>query len=306
MTRQFVSYEAEEHSAALPGFKLDVVRTGRGVGPNTSRVTISDKAAIGSAIIGFPLLGRTHTSDDRVTICTITSAPPNSRWCGLDLEAGSVLLYGPDTPHTAVSPAGLAFSFATFSVNDLEETAERLELAINLPTRGIVRSLPAMPRVRSLSTVLTLNNDPLGATHATATQHLDALHRAVTALSNEPSSHVAGAGARINDRVIVEVCSEYAMTIGRVPTLSEMCLVAHVSERRLRTAFVDCFGLSPIKYFKLESLTRARRALVAGEGGDRSVGTIASNLGFNNFGRFAREYREAYGELPSVTLRATG
>jgi AraC-like DNA-binding protein len=83
-----------------------------------------------------------------------------------------------------------------------------------------------------------------------------------------------------------------------------MCLVAHVSERRLRDAFTDVVGVPPITYFRFRSLARARHILTHTGSPGRTVGDIASDLGFRNFGRFASQYNMTYGELPSATLTA--
>jgi hypothetical protein len=106
-TRYVTAYEAETHSSAFEGMDMDVVRTGRGEGPNTTRVLTSGNITLVSSHIRFPLLSQTTTGEDRVIVAAISSAPPGSRWCGIDLEPGTVLLYGPGAEHTATSQVGL-------------------------------------------------------------------------------------------------------------------------------------------------------------------------------------------------------
>jgi AraC-like DNA-binding protein len=215
------------------------------------------------------------------------------------------MLYGPGAPHTGISPVGLGFSFVAADVQAIEETADRLQLELDLPDRGQVRTLNPTPQVRSLTRMLNLASDPLDCTDFVETDGLDALHAAVATLSKEYPMQEAGAGAKIDSRRVVHVCVEYAEAIEREPTISELCLKAHVSERRLRDAFVDAFGIPPTRYFRYRSLARARRTLTGTATPGSTVGAIASDLGFRNFGRFARQYNMTYGELPSATLTAS-
>ena len=303
--RTVIAYEADDHSAAFTGMDMDVVRTAHGRGANTTRIHTSEQVTVVSSSIRFPILSRTTTPEDRVIIASILSAPPGNRWCGMDLEPGTVLLYGPGTEHTATSRVGLVYAFASFQLQALEETADRLHLPFNPPMNGHVRALAPTSKVRSLIATLGIGGDKGDSITSAMRGRLDPLHAAVAALSAEPSYRVAGAGARIDSRHVVRVSIEHAEAIERVPTISEMCLVAHVSERRLRQAFTDTFDVPPLRYFRYRSLSQARRILGTGEGSDRSVSGIASGLGFHNFGRFASQYRSAYGELPSETLKNT-
>jgi len=304
-TRLIVADEAETYASSIPGFDIEVIRTGHGDGPNLTRRTGLKSGILASGTIGFPMLGKARIEEDTVLINLITSAPPGSRWCGIDLEPGTVMLYGPGAPHTGISPVGFGFSFVAINIQAIEETADRLEMKLDLPEMGRVRTLNPTPEVRSLTRMLSLASDPLDPTEIAEMHHLDALHSAVAALSIEPSAHEIGAGARIDSRYIVHLCIEYADAIERVPTISEMCLVTHVSERRLRSAFTDLFGVAPVRYFRFRSLAHARRTLTDAGPTGRTVSGVASDLGHQNFGRFARQYKATYGELPSETLRNT-
>jgi AraC-like DNA-binding protein len=168
-----------------------------------------------------------------------------------------------------------------------------------------VHALAPAPRIRPLTTILGIGADLGQSIKSAMADPFDTLHAAVAALSTEPLQRVAGAGARIDSRHVVHMCIEYAEAIERVPTISEMCLVAHVSERRLRQAFTDTFEVPPLRYFRHRSLSRARSVFVSREGVDLTVSEVATDLGFRNYGRFASQYRSAYGELPSATLNNT-
>jgi AraC family ethanolamine operon transcriptional activator len=85
--------------------------------------------------------------------------------------------------------------------------------------------------------------------------------------------------------------------------IEDLAGAAGVSERTLRTAFRSCFGVGPLRYLKLRQLHQVRRALQAADPDWTTVTEVAIRFGVWEFGRFARDYRLLFGELPSATLR---
>jgi AraC family ethanolamine operon transcriptional activator len=90
---------------------------------------------------------------------------------------------------------------------------------------------------------------------------------------------------------------------GERVSVQELAAAASVSERTLRTAFIDYFGVGPIQYLRLRQLHRARRALKAADPGQVTVSQVLVEQGVWAFGRFASRYRRLFGELPSETLQ---
>ena len=76
-----------------------------------------------------------------------------------------------------------------------------------------------------------------------------------------------------------------------------------VSARSLFHSFRQARGYSPMAFVKQVRLRHARRMLLTAEPGT-TVAAIAYKCGFGNLGNFAREYRKAFGELPSHTIRS--
>jgi AraC-like DNA-binding protein len=81
-----------------------------------------------------------------------------------------------------------------------------------------------------------------------------------------------------------------------------MATLAGVSARSLFRQFKKDRGCSPAEFAKRIRLTRAREMLERCET-DGSVVQIALRCGFQNPGHFARDFRLAFGELPSDTLK---
>jgi len=81
-----------------------------------------------------------------------------------------------------------------------------------------------------------------------------------------------------------------------------MATVAGISARSLFRQFKKERGYSPADFAKRIRLDRARELLEQSTR-DGSVTQIALKCGFQNPGHFARDFRLAFGELPSETLR---
>lgn len=69
--------------------------------------------------------------------------------------------------------------------------------------------------------------------------------------------------------------------------VSVLCLVAHVSERRLRSGFTSEFDEPPSRFFRHWALGEAHRRLLHADQHTESVTEVASALGFDHLGRFA-------------------
>jgi transcriptional regulator GlxA family with amidase domain len=91
--------------------------------------------------------------------------------------------------------------------------------------------------------------------------------------------------------------------VGFQVPLARLCRVVGVSERGLRNAFYSVRGMSPKRCILTERLERARRALRDSGTTPLTVTSVATDYGFYELGRFAATYKEAFGEVPSATLR---
>lgn len=85
-------------------------------------------------------------------------------------------------------------------------------------------------------------------------------------------------------------------------TIAEISAAVGVSQRTLEYAFQDAFGLTPLGFIRLRRLHAARRALMEADPADTTVTRVALAHGFQNPGRFARYFRDSFGEHPSAVL----
>jgi adenylate cyclase len=83
--------------------------------------------------------------------------------------------------------------------------------------------------------------------------------------------------------------------------MADLVGVCQVSERTLRKHFRAFIGFSPLGFLRRLRLAAVRETLLKGAAGT-SVTEVATFHGFTHFGRFSSQYRQTFGEMPSVTL----
>jgi len=90
---------------------------------------------------------------------------------------------------------------------------------------------------------------------------------------------------------------------GQYLSVEQLAAAAGVSERTLRDAFQQYFGVAPVRYLNRRTLNQVRKALKIADPSVNTVTEIAMQFGLWELGRFARDYCALFGEVPSETLR---
>ena len=89
----------------------------------------------------------------------------------------------------------------------------------------------------------------------------------------------------------------------RPVSLADITAAAEVHVTTLLKGFKQHYEISPMAYLKKKRLEAARRTLLAADPSIISVTQVATQWGFLHLSRFARDYRQVFGELPSETLK---
>lgn len=189
-----------------------------------------------------------------------------------------------------------------------------LSLLMGRPAREPVRFAPEMrvaDQRNSWWNYVTLMLDEVssfGGLEAQATvRHLETL-LIVKLLESQPSNFtelVRPQPCRIAPQHVRRVERYIADNIERPISLEDLVEVSGVSARALFDGFRRFRGQSPMAMVRSLRLERVRRDLLDPGPGD-TVTSIACRWGFFQFGRFAGQYKQAFGESPSQTLRRTG
>jgi AraC-like DNA-binding protein len=87
-------------------------------------------------------------------------------------------------------------------------------------------------------------------------------------------------------------------------TPQELARVGCMSVRTLHASFQQTFGESPMSYLRRIRLDHVRAELLRSDPSRVRVTDVAMKWGFFHQSRFAQQYRDHFGELPSHTLRS--
>lgn len=86
--------------------------------------------------------------------------------------------------------------------------------------------------------------------------------------------------------------------------IADIAAAAHVTIRAVQLAFRRHLGTTPMAYLRQVRLAHAHRDLTRTDPAHESVTAVAYRWGFPSPSRFTEQYRQAYGVLPSATLRS--
>lgn len=144
--------------------------------------------------------------------------------------------------------------------------------------------LDAVARQLAAAALVTFPNDVLIGAEPSRTAghdaHPDTLRRAVAFIEANPDADL---------------------------TVTDIARSAHVSVRAIQVAFRRHLDTTPLGYLRRARLDQVHTTLLDAAPGDgTTVADVAARWGFYSPGRFAEQYRAAYGELPSATLAGTG
>ncbi len=87
--------------------------------------------------------------------------------------------------------------------------------------------------------------------------------------------------------------------------IPEICRLSGVSQRTLEYAFQDAFNLSPMQFIQQHRLHKFHHKLLLSSPDYHTVTSSAEELGLEQIGRRAGEYKKLFNELPSETLKRT-
>jgi AraC family ethanolamine operon transcriptional activator len=116
-------------------------------------------------------------------------------------------------------------------------------------------------------------------------------------------THPSGRPRLPRQEIIARSCELLEQREGETVRVGELATAADVTERTLRTAYREYFGVGPVRYLQLRRLHQVRRTLRALDPDEITVTNALVRYGEWEFGRFASRYHRLFGELPSETLR---
>lgn len=305
--RDLVTRDPEELSDAQPERRREYVQLERG----EFRGELSERSD--GEVAGLherwttPMRVRCARPPGYVALASILAARP-ARFCEVEVDADSVVDVERSWELTTRGPVEI-FSLAIAASRLEAAEAQHLgEDPLLTPPSNRVLVAPAQRALAARLRHLVSAAVGCGDLHPVAWSVLEdeIVHLAVRIRScgREQPGHPEPDSQR--RRAIRRVEEYLAAHPGEVPPVGLLCQISGVSERTLEYAFRAQLGITPARYLRVRRLNGARSELRSSSPGDARVADVAMRHGFWELGRFAREYRELFGELPSQTLAGTG
>jgi AraC family ethanolamine operon transcriptional activator len=257
----------------------------------------------------LPLALRGETVADRVWLAAPMNGTGSGQLNGEPLSPGNLLAFGGSAEVAGASGAPLHCGILTVAPSALERIATALGVKVRPPGEGEFRVASVIDRGRLSRAFDLLSHTVNHHEDATlTTREADAIERAfleiaVRSLAGGSSLSSPYQCARLTSAGIVRTCEDYARKWRyQDVTLAGLCEASGVSERRVRSAFYECYQMSPTAYLRVAALNAVRRDLVEGPRLRDAVSHAATDWGFWHLSRFAAQYRALFGESPRHTL----
>jgi AraC-like DNA-binding protein len=228
-------------------------------------------------------------------------------WAGIEIGTDHIITVGPGTKLHVRTSGPARWGAVRIRERDLLKYGGILTGPSFAIPDGITRWRPTLAAARQLYQlhraairVAETRSAPLAdrvTAHGLEQQIIDALIECLSPMAADEETPAARRHRKIVARVEELLQAEPA---GRV---TDICGEVSASGRLVRECCSMHLGISPTKYRRLRAMQQVHRELRNGDPETLTVSEAAKRHGFAALGRFARNYRAIYGELPSATLR---
>lgn len=230
----------------------------------------------------------------------------NATFCGRPCDGTQLHVFSGRDAFEFLSPRGLDIVGFVLTECDLDGALTADEVETLLPSLGVPHLRPAdasaAERMRRIFADVCeviaqspeLACDPLRL----RSMSRDVVAALVAALSPAPGDAV-DVPARKRALIVRDARDLVTQWPDGYTSVEALCRTLLVSRRALQYSFQEVLGLKPSAYLRAVRMNGARRAMKHA----RSVAEAATLWGFWHFGRFARDYKAMFGELPSQTFR---
>lgn len=272
---------------------VDLVRAGR---LSLQQIQIGGSAAFaGDGEAGCFTLGIPLTHPERIRVD------------GQYLDASSFLLLRQSQPFTSAAQGVTRWAGVTIPTDHEALAPELVEMLLTADGPLTHTDLARLEHLRWLVGRMCSGTPGVDLGDAAALAAAEQEIATTTARALERSLKVHMRPARrphlSRERVIARTLELIEAHEGQPLFTSDLCRAAGVSERTLRNAFSEYFGVGPIRLLKMRQLGEIRAALLAADPARDTVAQVAGRFGVWDFSLFARNYKRLFGESPSETLR---
>ena len=249
--------------------------------------------------------------DGSRTIGVTLDAAGDGLLSGTTLHADSLVTLEGGEPLDFRTPKQLDIIAVSTGAMELQEFARSMwdiDTEARLSTPGVLEQSVASARTLGAFLETLLNNIKARPQMLNYPQIRKVLEQEIF---NQLAIAVRDAGpgkqavATTSRKCVVEKAKAYVLEHhDDLVTVTDLCKALNISRRTLQYSFESILDINPVAYLRAIRLNRVRRALKANAGcPDITVADIAAHWGFWHLSRFAANYKQIFGELPSETLR---
>lgn len=305
--------DPEALSGAIQGATLRPVKLSGARGTTEIAQLLMPNSSFDFARLANSMLFTGETTGRGYTLIFVLECPEAARaFCfSTDYTHGYLGFSPPGSCLDTVTPAGYANATLTVASNIFVEAvtrlcpgmpdtllvhggAMRISAADQAPLRILVAEVHRLIAARSAifsdpCTLRLLEQEVIEA-------FLLAFRGGIDQVLPPPLSRVTRREHRLREaREIIEA------HFGSPMSVPDIAAMVGISPRGLEILFRDFLGISPAAYLRHRRLHAARRALLESGNTPGLIKEVALTHGFWHLGRFARSYREFFGEYPSET-----
>lgn len=293
--------DLDEIEAAIAGLPLDLQRLTTDEGSVGVTSTACGDVDMLAGELGFPIVTQGDIAGDSLVVALQLEAGAG-HWNGHEFSLDRAWFYRPGSEHFGVGPGGRGCGpprFATVSVPTAKGSRRHVDGSDSPTTSSMVVEDRRVRNLRILVTDLLA----AGSSAALAGERTDRAKGELIELLDElqadakPTLVGRSSATRIAQRSI-----EVADTVDPMPTMAELASAIGLSDRWIRAAFHQVYGIAPSAFFRARAMNGAHRQLRSAPPESATVTEVAMAWGFWHLGRFSAAYRSYFGELPSETL----
>jgi AraC family ethanolamine operon transcriptional activator len=307
--RRFQTHDFDEIAAALSNGAADFRQMSGGRFRGEFEAIQFDECRLLRIAVNRTIQARGRLFQNNYAIALITARAARARWLGQTLQPGQVRVVGPEetSDHLTgldyesltivVSPAVLRRAVKTWAGTDLDDC--------------LIRKKVVTPDAEAFARLEEIVRYTLQGSRTCARSFAEKLHwrkveaeclrRVAAVLTNSSvDSRLPSLGTR--ERIARRADEVIQAHLDEPLSILDVCGEVGVSERTLRYAFQERFGIGPKEYLKKIKLNAVRHALKSADANATTVHAVAQQWGFWHTGAFSADYQSLFGELPSKTL----
>jgi AraC-like DNA-binding protein len=295
----------EDVQEAVLGAGLDAVQLSRGPMQGSLAFATSGLMAFSTGHLTGRVSLTGPLSETMTTLGVGIQIAPGSRHWMHEVETGGVGIFRPADIHEAIYLPGTTYACVTLPDTLLEELAADMGLVLDARQLGGSR----ISRRRLSSDRLAVLQRGFVDVHTAEAQRAhDApalarvlLESVIAHVAREPRPQPGPRDMGAHSRIVARAQDFILAHLESPLSISAIARASFASQSTLYRAFHEILDETPQSFIRKLRLNRIRHDLATDDEARCTVTIVANKWGVGELGRFARWYRELFGELPSQT-----